>query len=422
MNRIYKVALYKIQLNRLILFLVFWGAILVDSLNGYLQTSQSIYIPIGVLYRGVISLFLLRYVDFKSPSKYFKRLYAITFMIYCLAMFFWEIFNPIGGIGQNVVFLLRFLYGFLLLCFFLRMREKLEVQHIVRLVVNSSTFICLLNFACLVLGIGNQTYRDAQFGYKAFYIDGNSLGIYLVMSLGLAIWSALVEKKMLAWVKTIIITFGTLLVASRAAIGGTFVVWIALVCYVLFFKNQEVKISKLKRLVLASMIICALLLTLGLLIKQINSSDAFIVARFTLESASSPRAKLLFAWNDVVANYDLKEWLLGVGTVAGREQLGEILVGSEARSIEADFHETILFFGCGLGGLVLICFIYPLLRAIYYWCKKHSLLNFVIVLLYVMWIGHAYMAGHCFTDVIQAPLLAILFCINKPQDINELST
>lgn len=320
--------LQKIRLTETLLFLIFFLSIFIDSLNGYMQISLGIYTPIGILYRGILSLLLLGYVNVHAPSIGFKQLYIIAFSIYVVMLPFWDIFSGVSGIGQNIVFLLKFLYGFVLYCFFLSLKNRVKSVHLVNILINTSVLICCLNIVCLLLGIGNYTYKGEQFGYKAFYVDGNSLGIYLVMNLGLSIWHSLVSKRWWSWAKTIVITLGTLIVASRAAIGGTFLIWGCIVFYITFVKEKYIVISKFRRLLLGGVIIGGLVGLLVVIVGVLENSGALMLERFTIEAASSPRGKLLFAWNDVVEKYDCIEWLLGVGPTVGRESLGVILVGS----------------------------------------------------------------------------------------------
>lgn len=396
----------KIFLSDLILYLIFYVSIIIDSINGVLQEYLNLSIPIGILFRGILCLLMVKFIIFKPPLSNYKIFIGCVFILYLILILYWDS----SDISQNLIFALKYFYYFVVICFFLRVYHKNNLEKIVKLVVNSATIIGLLNILCLLAGIGLRSYDTAQFGYKAFYIDGNGLGVSLIISLSVAIWYAFVKHSVRLWLKVVLISLGTMIIGSRTAIAGTLIIFLFLFLYVAVKKDKLISISFFKRFAIIIIICIIVGGALSGLIYVLSNADSFIVERFTFDSASSPREKLLSSWDDVMRNYNLFDRIVGKGVVGARESIGHVL-GTQSRSIEADFHEIILSFGWLFGGLMICSFIYPLFISIFWRKKNKSFLNFTIILSLSIWVGHAFLAGHCFTNVMHAPLIASLLAI-----------
>ena len=81
------------------------------------------------------------------------------------------------------------IYFFCVLNYFYVYRDRLSCLYLLRLVFVTAYLISIANIFCFLFGFGNLSYGDDfGFGYKVFFVDGNSLSIYMIMMLPLVLW------------------------------------------------------------------------------------------------------------------------------------------------------------------------------------------------------------------------------------------
>ncbi|WP_292269369.1 hypothetical protein [Butyricimonas sp.] len=389
-----------------VLFVYF---VIIDSINGYLQEFYNLHTPIGILSRGIV-LFLVASYLLKENNLFIYKLFKLLAWIYLLAIPLWYLNGSELRIYQESLYLFRFIYFFGVVFYFYSYRGYFSLQKLFDLIIISAFIIGLLNILCFLGGFGIKSYGDDYgFGTKAFYADGNSLGLYMILANCLSIWYAFYMRGKM-WLIAIIISLGTMLIGSRAAILGTTLGWVIMLLYFLFVRDNMIKFSKTNKLLVC--LIGGGIIIYGIIAVYnfISGFDAYTMERFAIESAVAPRENLIFLGKQVIGDFNWGEVLIGKGFTGGMSALGKLYPSSvEMKSVESDWYDMILSFGWFFGGgmiLIQLLLLKGILKA--FW-KKPSSLSFALFVAGCLWIGASYMAGHGFNNTMLAPLLSVLF-------------
>ena len=389
-----------------VLFICF---IVIDSLNGYLQEFYNLHTPIGVLSRGIM-LLLISSCVFVKINLFIYKLFKLLVWVYLFAIPLWYINGSELIFFREVQYLFRFIYFFCILFYFYSYRCCFSIKELLNLIVISAFIISVINIFCFFSGLGIKSYGDDfGFGTKAFYADGNSLGLYMILANCISIWYAFYAKGKM-WLIAIVISLGTMLIGSRAALLGTAVAWPAMLLYFLFVRDNMIKFSKVNKL-----FVC--LLGGGIIIYGIVSIyifisgfDTYTMERFSIESAILPRENLIILGKQVIKNFNWGEILIGKGFTGGMSALGELYPSSlETKSIESDWYDMILSFVWFFGSLMILIQLLILQRILKAFGRKPSSLSFTLSIAGCLWIGASCMAGHGFNNTMLAPLLSVLF-------------
>lgn len=389
-----------------VLFVYF---IVIDSLNGYLQEFYHAHTPIGVLTRGIVLLLVVPY-SFKEENLFIYKLFRLLVGIYLCAIPLWYINASELLLYEELQYLFRFIYFFCLLFYFYSYKKYFSIKELFKLIVISAFIISSINIFCFLSGVGIKSYGDDfGFGTKAFYADGNSLGLYMILANCLSVWFAFFKKGKM-WLIAIIISLGTMLIGSRASILGTTLGWLSMLLYFLFLRDNVVKFSKWNKLSIC--LIGGGVITCGIIVVYdfISNFDAYTIERFSIESAISPRENLIVLGKQVIENFNFNEMLIGKGYTGGMNALGKLYSSSvEMKSVESDWYDMVLFFGWLFGGLMILIQLFVLKGIIKAFWKKPSSLSFALFITGCLWMGASYMAGHGFNNTMLAPLLGVLF-------------
>lgn len=399
--------------SKTLLYILFFLFIIIDSINGYLQDAMNIYTPIGLISRGIILLLVSRFLFFPRNS-FLYRLFGIVFYIYIIALVVWTIRGQIVDYYKEFQYLFRFIYFFAIVSYFNVYEKTFSIKDLCSIIVYSSLIIALMNIICIITGIGNRSYgENFGFGMKAFYTDGNSLGLYMILSNCISIWFAFIKKGKMFLI-AVIISIGTLLIGSRSAIIGVFISWPLLLGYILFCKDKNIVISKLNKYFILVFGGCGLLYLFIMMYKQISENDAYTIEKFTFESAVSARDHLIILGKQIISEFNSTEVFFGKGYSAGLKSLGNLhSYDVEFKSMESDWYDQILYFGWFLGGLMIILSMIIFFKFIYVYLKYPSTLSFSLFIIACLWMASSWMAGHAFNNTMLAPLFGVFCVIEK---------
>lgn len=395
----------------LFFYVLFIVSIFIDSINGFLQVSYNIYTPIGMAFRGVILLYVCYYKSF-SQKTCLTALFGVVVISYFLSILIWISSSNYFSLVEEFNALFRFLYFWGVIFYFQKYRILIDKEKLFSILMKSIFIIAAMNILCFTFGWGNNSYgENFGFGTKAFYADGNSIGMYLVLSQFYVLGNFVNSKtNKIRWMfYYMVVVVGTILIGSRTAFIGTVIIFLVVLLY-RFFCMPVNQSNNIKRL----LIVCLLALSVFIFrfaINKIISYDSFTSERYTVESMSSPREKLIEEGLSVISSYEGLELIIGNGKSSGLREMGiKYLDSSDGdKSIEADFYDQILFYGWGLGGL--FCFMYLSLSFYFIanWIKERSESNFLIMCLSCVWIMLSAIGGHGFGNVMIAPLLGCGF-------------
>lgn len=393
--------------------ILFIGMVVVDNINGYLQ-EFSVSVPISLLCRGGIFIVTLPFLFKPIYNGGIAVLFRWLMVIYILAIPIWILVGQPIDLVDEFDYLFRFIYFFAIFFYFYYYRNSFSIVTILHLIINAAFVIAVLNILCYILGIGVKSYGDDYgFGTKAFFIDGNTLGLYMVLSTCISVWYAFYKKGI--WLlMAVIITCGTMLIGSRASIFGSVIIWIAMVLFVLFKSRDIIRMSWVTKLVLCIVIGGTIIGGVFTLTKYIANFDAYTQTRFSIESAVAPRERLIAKGTNIIADFNTIECLIGKSRSGALTEMGGAyyLFSDDKKSIEADFHDMIMCFGWVFGGLMILIQLMIAWRIVRTFLRIPSSFTFVLSLFAILWIGASYMAGHGFNNTMLAPLIGAVFMIS----------
>lgn len=411
-----KLSLYKLYNldNGLLLKILLIYAIIIDSINGYTQ-DIGIDTPIGIIFRGIILLLIIVPV-LKHGGGWIKIFFAIIISVYILCIPLWILSGAEFGFAAEITYLFKLIYFFVVVLFFYNNRHLVNINECVKIAFYSGFCIGALNIFCFVSGLGVKSYgENFGFGTKAFYADGNSMGLFMILVLPLMIWFCFRTKKATYFLMTIVATIGTLLIGSRAAIGGVVLSWCVLLPYYSIFKDHFILISrwvKLLTLTIGGTIIGIIIYALVLFI---TTFDSYTLDKFSLDGIASPREELIEIGQDVYNGRDGITYFIGEGFSGGIASMGDVYGGHTItkKSIEADNYDLLLFFGYGFGGIMIIFhLLFFLLIFVRPYLKNRNSLSLTLFAVGSIWYAASLIAGHGFYNTSLAPLFAIYTVIS----------
>lgn len=405
--------------------ILFFYFILIDSINGYFQEFVGVHTPIGIIARGIILLITFPCI-IKTWKLALNRLFIGAIVLYVFALPIWIVTNQEVILSKELSNIFRIIYFFSILFYFYRYKDLFSIEELIKYVVLSAFIISCVNLSCFVLDIGIKSYgENFGFGTKAFYTDGNSLGLYMILSTCLSVWYAFYRKKCIYILVTIMISIGTMLIGSRASIVGVLVSWGGLLLYFLLFNDRIVHNSKITKVLILLIGGGGVIYILYSIFQFIASFDAYTIDRFRLSSALSPRESLLTISDQIVSEYNFMEILFGKSFSGGLSAVGKLYSSSlELKSVEADFNDAILSYGWFFGGIMLLLQLLIFRKLVCSYFKDPTSISFVLFLVGILWLGASYMAGHGFNNTMLAPLLGVFYIlsdriVNNYYDFNQ---
>ncbi len=395
----------------LFFYVLFIVSIFIDSINGFLQVSYNIYTPIGMAFRGVILLYVCYYKSF-SQKTCLTALFGVVVISYFLSILIWISSSNYFSLVEEFNALFRFLYFWGVIFYFQKYRILIDKEKLFSILMKSIFIIAAMNILCFTFGWGNNSYgENFGFGTKAFYADGNSIGMYLVLSQFYVLGNFVNSKtNKIRWMfYYMVVALGTILIGSRTAFIGTVVVFWMVLLY-RFFCVPMNRNNNIKRLLIICLFVASAFI-FKFAINKIISYDSFTSERYAVERISSPREKLIEEGLSVISSYEGLELIIGNGKSSGLREMGIKYFDSSDgdKSIEADFYDQILFYGWGLGGLFCLMYLSLFFYFIVNWVKVRSESNFLIMCLSCVWIMLSAIGGHGFGNVMIAPLLGCGF-------------
>ncbi len=388
--------------------ILFLWSIIIDSVNGAFQAFFGIHLPIGIIFRGAM-LILLFPKGFYLKGNGYNKFFLLLTGAYILCMLAWLMVGNNFSITEEAGILFRFIYFFVVLFYFYHYRNAFDKRKITAYVVIAATLVAVTNIYCFATDNGIKSYdNEFGFGVKAFFADGNSLGLYMVLSLCLAIWNAYYRRGIQWWLCAIVITAGTLLIGTRAALMGPIAAWAAIVLFCTFTRDRLVRMSFLKRLLVVAMTAVTIIYAIIPLLEFLMTFSGFYMDKFSKEALVSPREALISEGIKVIDRYEGHELVIGNGVSGGLYALGELYDSDGAvKSIEADFYDAILSYGWWFGSLMILINVVLACKLIFPAFRRLNSLTFTTAMIGAVWLFAAYIAGHGFFNTMLAPILGL---------------
>ena len=410
-------------LNLIITFCVF-----VDLLNGILVMLIGTGFTIGVYYRGFLTIMLF-IISLRSKC-FVKYIVWGLIVLFIINNLIWVFNEQYYNFGFDFKIFARHLYPLLIFNFFMINKDKIDSAHIMKLTILYGIIAsCAIVFS-FITGFGIQTYEGKySFGVKSFFEGQNDISLMLLFCLILSLYFFIHLKNIKYFIVSVLITAGAFLLGTRVEWLSAFSSGLSVFWGLLFFRFKSSRIHLRFRIALVSGTFVAILLSIALIFTIISQFDN-MTKRFTLNAiangAKYTRDGLIQSAEKVISNGNTLEIAFGQSCYGLwrknylnllQEIKGEYLLPDESvgyRTIESDFIEIYGAYGLFLGIFLLMIPILFTLAAIINFIHDLSLENYLLMIGMLMFLGHAYYAGHAIGSIMTGPPLAVFyFCIYK---------
>ena len=387
-------------------------AVVVDSINGFMQDILHISTPIGQIFRFSVILYTAGFILKLTGN--FKKLISATVFVYSLGLPIWLMNEPNFSMGTEISYFLKIFLYYCIASYFYVNKYNFDNKYLAHLINTASVVSALLIIFCGVTGLGKSTYTvgDLQIGSKGFFIAGNDVGLYMNICLIGTIVNLIFFNRFRQILIILFVYIGNLATTSRVGMIGSTLTVIVFFCFLVLKKTPPLKV---KKLYLSITKVMFFLCISGIIIGGVTfiSQNDYLIDKFSTDSSFNPRQLLLNAANESIDN------MTGIQLLVGRSFPGSMItVGKaynlsiyeeHAKSVEAEYHETISAYGYLLGGLIMLTFVYPVAASIWMWIKRRSFPRFWNMVSCVLFLGVGIISGHAFSNSMVFPVLSIIF-------------
>lgn len=336
----------------IVIFILLFGLLPIDMLNGYLLREVGVTPPISIAQFYKFLLLGLLFIRINSTEK-------VIFLSIFLLLLIPTVYQVVKSFNIQLVFadtvkITKYLGS--VLAFFYFRSIFINKGHLLKWVyrwILFSFIILVINIFLKLLGIGFPMYmlNTTEIGSKGLFYAGNEVSVVLIiLSSFLMYWYQLFNKKVLFIIVGIVAVFTGLYITSKTAILGTVFTFI----YFFIFKpnRNELTIKD----VFFYLLFFFILMPAGLyfIVDYLKSSD--IMERFSYfwnqldiyTFILSNRNTFLFDFIEIFKKeYNVVEMIIGVG-----QSTFETL--NHSHIIELDFFD--IYFAYGVIGIMLFLF------------------------------------------------------------------
>ena len=382
------------------LVLLFFVSIVVDSINGLLQAYQNVHTDIGVVLRLSIMLICLPCI---LKNKNIAHCLLAISLFFVIALFIWAImYNAL--IFQEISTFSRYIYVYFLFAYFYYNWNKLSYEHLLCYIANYASLISIILVFSFVTNIGIASYGGGEYGWgtQGFFYAGNDLGLTLMLSLGFScLYYIKFKPTIMIFLKISLIAIGSVFIGSRTVFILAPLIYFLFVIYISFKAKRKNFYASLISILILVIIVPRLFNVIY------NQLDTFAMNRLTIESLENARTSFTEPAVKYINSLDGISLFIGKGYGIYLNKIGNA-IGLESKSAEADVYDVIGPYGYMLGSMFLLFYIVVLFKAFFAILQKKSIDNITYCSLYVIFSAIAVTAGHALTNVMAAPIVAIL--------------
>ncbi len=408
-------------LHRFVIYIVLVGSVFIDLLNGYLNYYKSFSFPIGVLFRVVVTLYLIVYILLYRKSNILRFYLIITIVIWFMLQLVWLNFSGYS-IGREVSQFIKIIYPQLLAIYLLYAIDRKYVD--VRTFLKWGTINVLVAGSFIIFsfltGIGLSTYGNGEttygFGTTSFFKAQNDISLTMLMGFSFCIYFLFTGKKLVGFTKALIVLLGLILIGTRAGMIGGFLIAILFVTHMLVFGQARSSFAILKKFGTFIGVIIGLILVSYFVYLKIKDKP-YMVNRYIEVITNPPRAKLEEAADEYIDHRSDLAYVLGPGVGEYRTKLygnleskKESMDADEGKDAEKDITDMLGAYGLVLGFWILafpiICCFMVVRNFV---LRPYNYLNFAMALCILIFEGHSIIAGHGIKNPAVGTLLALVY-------------
>ncbi|WP_018336910.1 O-antigen ligase family protein [Butyricimonas synergistica] len=388
------------------LWLVFVISVFVDMYNGYIQHYFNTTPFFPALYKGFILVICLVVCLLNKWSTFFKCASLLLF-IYVLTWTYWCVCEPYFDLTSELNYFIKFSFSYWVLAFLFGMKKYINNDEFLKLLTQYGVIAAFSIIVLFYLGLGVNSYGEIDsaygFGTKGFFTAGNDIGLVLLLTNCLLCYLYLSTHKIYYLIKIIVVTIATIMLGTMAGIGGSIIVWIMLIYFILF--SSKIFLTRGKKIFM----FLGMFVLLSYIVYNVFylfSEDSYMLERFYVLLAGGSRTSLKEAAEQVFEGFNIIQWGLGKGYTGFGRSVALIRNVEGYRLTEMDMHDLIGYYGIIIGGVVLFFSFYVLYITFCRYIKYKLPINFWGIIAVCLFIGHGYFAGHAYSST-QSSLLFV---------------
>ncbi|MGL6178925.1 MAG: hypothetical protein ACRC13_06865 [Tannerellaceae bacterium] len=392
--------------DKLPLYLIFPFSLIVDILNGVLQQVFGVETILPSVFKIFIIVYLSRYM-YKINS-YLIYIPVIVIIYFICSYLYWSASDMGVNLVYSISFFVRLIYWYFILIYLWYYRDQLNILVLGDYVFYYCYFAAISIIISWITGLGIGTYGDNKLGTKGYFVAGNDIALCLLMSLCLAfaLYQHTKSNKYIFF--ALVIAMSSVLISSFTGIAGAFLL-VSFFILSLFVKftdyhaNYNIKIS----------VVIIMLIILFPIIQFVTSmvtSNEYMLYKFSslasLLFENQARKSLTDAAEVVLNNYSFFDYFFGQGDYFFRQISLYANTNNLFRVVEQDHYDIIGFFGFISGVVIIIFPLYITWKAFYNLIKNRTILNYWMCIASIIFVAHAFYAGHAFTSVQSSTIFA----------------
>lgn len=399
-----------ISKKSLILFLILLFPLLIDCINGLLQVKLGFETPIGILYRGGIIIYSLKFLKNSRIKDYLYILLIIyiAHLIYTLSMGYFSI-SELSSFSKIIY--AYFVYS-ILNSIGINKQDKIA-NYAVLYGVGAAIVIIY----CFIFKTGISSYGDNFYGTRGLFIAINDLGLSMLLMNIIACYYYQITNKLFYLFAILIISISLPLIGSMTTMLGSGLILFLLFISITFIPFSDFKASK--NIKIFTLIIGTLII--GIAVNKVINviiNDPYLSVKYADIGSNitkiSGRDYLIDAGNYALSSFNIFDWLFGKSSsfseiIAQQTHIGKM------KGVEVDPYDLVGTYG----SILTIAIIYPslkyLIKCIKSFVKTKKIYYYWLCLALGIYIGHSIYGGHAYTSPLATTYLITLLFIKKTE-------
>jgi hypothetical protein len=398
----------KMQLSLTLLF-----TIVVDILIGvalYFETS----LPVGILYRGLLYFIGIIVLIKKNKANFFTFFFLVWIMFFSL----WAITAEGFSLYREITFFFKATYVFAILEIIkgVKLPSRQKTQDLIFILKRYAQIVASCILFSFFTGIGLETYGKWVFGTTSFFVAQNDIGVSQLLVFAFLLFNK--KTADIGWLWLIMVFSSLILLGTTTGMFGS----IAVLAIYIFVKLVLSKLTSVLSLFLRGFAVIFLGATIVvssvLLINYIKSSE-YYSKKYSNVLKEGVRSRLTNAGDAYFEERGLFINIFGEGFSSYTTNLGnnapEIKHSKSNYKdwllVETDYYDFIGAFGILLTLIFYSFYFYWLALSGINFYNKKTIYSFSLFLIFIMAMGHGYMAGHVFYSPTVMGIMAIVITL-----------
>jgi len=396
------------KLDTYIFFLIF-ALLPVDMINS-VMLRNAIILPITL--GQIFKLIIIAVLFFRFFLFNFKLLVNSCLMLLLMLLpTFYQMFVQLDAsfLFSDIVKVSRYLtplFSFFFFKDFIVRQDPIELKKLFKLVW-FSYIVLVVNILIKYIGLGYPMYKAGDIGSKGFFYAGNETSALLIILTSILAYKLFLTKE--RWKFYIFMVFSLFVGLSISSKTGVLGILLILILIPLERPTAEIKIGKLKKLILTLLVSIPLVVSgTWWAVKQSSVLDrlSYYWSKLDVLTFIFSHRNFFFAdaYKVYIEKYSLTEKFIGVG-----QTRYELL--NSSKIIEIDIAD--IFFAYGFVGLILFLFLFGILIN-QSWrfskFKEYKYTNFVFLMALIL-LAISSIAGHVFSSGMSAIFIGLLFSL-----------